>query len=85
MATVVEELISKFHAQDLSTYMDALVDGVMIRVATFNDATQSWSPTQAGRDLVNPPEEVEEKPKPKNIDVRPQGKPATGLGKLPDL
>lgn len=69
--------------------MDALVDGRMVRVAYFDEGTQSWTPTQAGRDLVMPPPEpVDEPKKPQNMQVRQKrgADVPTGLsGGLPDL
>lgn len=76
----IDRLLTEFKAEDLSVVMQVLQvingDNVRIVVAKFSDGNQSWEMTQAGRDLLTPPEVSAEvtpppvAPAPRNLDVR---------------
>jgi len=70
---MIERFLNEYKAQDMSTFMEVMVAGKRIRVATYDDGNQMWVPTQDGKDLLNPPPVEEVKPVTglKNINVKP--------------
>jgi len=69
----IDRLLTEFKAQDLGVQLMVMRGFDRIVVANYSNGNECWELTQGGKDLLNPPEEVEAEPvarKPKNIDVR---------------
>lgn len=72
----IDRLLGEFKAQDHSVQLVVMTGFNRVIAATFSEGNQGWELTDAGRDLLYPPDEsapTPEPPKgmqPRNIDVR---------------
>ena len=54
----VTRLLNEFHAQDHGVELVVLQGFKRISAAKYSEGNECWEPTQAGKDLLDPPTEV---------------------------
>lgn len=57
-----DRLVKEFKAQDVGAWLVCHIDGIHVRVASWNNANQCWDVLPEGHNLLNPQvvEEVQE-------------------------
>jgi hypothetical protein len=66
---VIAQLLDQFKAQDHSVELVVMQGSKRLIVAKYSQGNACWEPTQAGLDLVSPPEP---EPEPKVESKKPQ-------------